>query len=114
MLIKQAKEEWNVTQYERDEYYLNLEALVKERYFLYVQQISLLKVKAKAELDAESQVQQIKYKYEKGEELLENYNKSLINLSDRTQAKIETEGQMLVAKSRLEELIGKKLEEVSP
>lgn len=112
MIIKQAREEWNVTQFERDEYYVNLEALVRERYFLYLQQLALLKVKAKVELDAESQMQQVKYKYEKGEETLENYNKTLINLSDRTQAKIETEGAMLVAKSRLEELVGKRLEEI--
>ncbi len=112
-LIKQAKEELNVSQYERDEYYVNLAELVKERYFLYVQQLAILKVRANVELDAESNMEMIKHKYEKGEGSLDDYNKALINLSDRTQSKIESEGSLLVAKSSLEELVGKKLEEIN-
>jgi len=113
ILIKQAKEELNVSQYERDEYYVNLTALVTERYFIYIQQLAILKVRINSELDAESNMQMIKHKYEKGEGTLDDYNKSLVNLSDRTQSKIESEGALLVAKTSLEELTGKKLEEIN-
>lgn len=111
-LVKQAKEELSVSQAERDEYFVNLTALVKQRYFLYVQQVAILKIRLQAETDAESNLQMIKHKFEKGEMTLDDYNKGLVNLADRTQSKIESEGSVLVAKSSLEELVGKKLEDI--
>ncbi|MET0391851.1 MAG: TolC family protein [Chitinophagaceae bacterium] len=112
LLLKQAKQELKVREYERDEYYVNLAALVRERYFRYLQQLNILKVRADVALDAESNAQAFKHKYELGETTLDEYNKALVNLSDRVQLKIEAEGTMLMAKSALEELVGKKLEEV--
>lgn len=111
-LLKQAKQELKVREYERDEYYVNLAALVRQRYFLYLQQLNILKVRAAVALDAESNTQAFKHKYERGETTLDEYNKALVNLSDRVQLKIESEGSMLMAKSSLEELVGKKLEEI--
>ena len=113
VLIKQAKEELSVSQYERDEYYINLATLVRQRYFIYIQQLTILKIRLQAEGDAESNMEMIKHKFEKGEMTLDDYNKGLVNLADRTQSKIESEGALLVAKSSLEELVGKKLEEIN-
>ena len=111
-LIKQARQELKVREYERDEYFVNLAALVRERYFRYIQQVTVLKVRAAVAMDAESNLQSFKHRYEKGEVAFDDYNKALVNLSDRVQLKIEAEGSVLIAKSSLEELIGKKLEEV--
>lgn len=111
-MIGQAKEDLRVSEFERDEYYINLAALVKERYFTYIQQVAILKVRQEAESDAESNMEMFKHKYEKGEVTLDDYNKSLVNLADRVQSKIESEGSVLVAKTSLEELVGKKLEDI--
>ena len=111
-LMKQAKEQYIVTEYERDEYYLNLATMVRQRYFVYIQQLTILKLREQGELDAETSLEITKHKFEKGEMTLDDYNKALGNMSDHMQSKIEGEGAFLVAKSSLEELVGKKLEEV--
>ena len=111
-LMKQAKEELTVSQFERDEYYINLATMVRQRYFVYIQQLTILKLREQAEQDAETNMEVAKHKFERGEATLDDYNKALSNMSDHTQSKIEGEGALLVAKSSLEELVGKKLEEV--
>lgn len=111
-IINQAKEELHSTENERDEYYINLTALVKERYFMYMQQLAILKVKQEAEATAESNLMFFKDKYQKGEVTIDDYNKVQVNLADRVQAKIEAEGAVLFAKAQLEEFVGKKIEEV--
>ena len=57
-------------------------------------------------------MEQMKYKFQKGEETLESYNKYMVSYDDRVQAKIESEGSLLIAKSNLEELVGLKLEQI--
>ena len=111
-LIKQAKEEYTVSQYEADEYYLNLATMVRQRYFVYIQQLTILKLREQSELDAESNLEMTKHKFERGEMTLDDYNKALGNMSDHTQSKIEGEGALLVAKSSLQELVGSKMEEI--
>ena len=63
-------------------------------------------------IEAEALCKQMKLKFERGEETFENYSKSLIQLVDNKQRLVETEGMLLISKSNLEEMIGKKLEEV--
>ena len=53
-----------------------------------------------------------KYKFEKGEETLENYSKAIVALNAQKQNIISSEGNVLIAKSGLEEIIGKKLEDI--
>jgi len=110
-MIKQAKAELKVAEYERDEYYLNLAALVRQRYFTYLQQVAILKVRLEAESEAESNMEFFKQRYQKGEVTLDDYNKTLVNMADRVQSKIESEGSVLMAKAAIEELTGKKLED---
>jgi len=110
--VKQAKSELDIAKYEKNEYELNIEAQVKERYYLYVQSLAMLKLKGSSVTDAESSMKQIKYRYEKGEETLENYNNVMLAYTGYVQSKIEAETTFLIAKSNLEELLGKKLEEI--
>lgn len=109
-LIKIAKNELDISRYEREEYNLNIEALVKERYFLYKQNQTILKARMQNAQDAESILKAARYRFEKGEETLQNFNIALMALSTQNQGKIEAEAQLLIAKAYLEEIIGKKLE----
>ena len=110
--IKQAKAEVGMATAEQDEYNLNIEFQVKERYFNFIEKLTILNLRTKASEDAESSQKQLKYKFEKGEETLENYNKELTFYSTAMQGKIEAEGALLIAKSSLEEIVGKKLEDI--
>ena len=111
-LIKQAKYDLDIAKLEREEYQLNIEAQVKQRYYLYVQNLAILKLKGLSAADAESSMKQIKYRFEKGEDTFQNYNNVTMSYTDHLQAKIEAEASLLIAKSNLEELLGKKLEEI--
>ncbi|MBN8836447.1 MAG: TolC family protein [Sphingobacteriia bacterium] len=110
--IRQAKEDLAIAELNKKEYALNLEAEVKSRYYKYLQQTVLLKLQNQRAFDWEVYVKQVKYKFEKGEETLESYSKALVSLSEQKQYQTEAEGALLIAKSYLEEIIGKKLEEV--
>lgn len=110
--IKKAKTDVEISKAEKAEYELNITALVKQRYYLYIQALSVLKLKAQALMDVESTMQQVKYKFEKGEETLESYNKDLVSYEDRIQGKMEAESSLLIAKSNLEELLGTNLENI--
>lgn len=111
-LVKAAKEELKIAQLSQEEYTLSIEAMVQQRYFLYIQQLTLLNWKTKDIQKLESTEKDVKYKFEKGEETFENYNKALTAYSTGIQAKIQAEGAYLIAKSNLEELIGVKLETI--
>ncbi len=110
--VKQAKTELDIAKSEKEEYELNIEAQVKQRYYLYVQNLAMLKLKASSATDAESSMRQIKYRFEKGEETFQNYNSVTMSYTDHLQSKIEAETSLLIAKSNLEELLGKKLEDI--
>lgn len=110
--IKQAKEEVIINRLQKEEYKRNLEAEVKLRYYRYIQYQTVLKVRMQAAVDAENIMKQIRYKYEKNEDSYENFNKFSVAYADRRQAAIEAEGQVLMAKSALEEMVGKKLEDI--
>jgi outer membrane protein TolC len=108
--IKRAKEQIKLAQANADEYLLQLEALVKSRYFVYMQyQKSLIPVN-NAYLDAESNMKAIKVKYQRGEATFLDYNSASISLNQSFQTKLETEANFLNAKVALEELTVVKLE----
>ena len=110
--VRLAKSELEIARFEKEEYELNIEANVKQRYYLYVQSLAMLKLKASSATDAESSMKQIKYRFEKGEETFQNYNNVSMSYTEHLQSKIEAESSFLIAKSNLEELLGKKLEEI--
>jgi outer membrane protein TolC len=110
--VKVAKEDLKIAKLDQDEYNLNIEATVKQRYFIYVQQLTLLNWRTKDIENTESSMKDVKYKFEKGEETFENYNKARAFYSNVIQSKIQAEGAYLVAKSNLEEIIGVPLESI--
>jgi len=109
--LKIARLEKGIAESELAEMNQNIEAVVKERYYTYVQKLTILKIRSKYVDDAECSLKLVKYKFEKGEESFDNYTKALLLNSVSLQNKIESEGEVLIAKSNLEELLGKKLEE---
>jgi outer membrane protein TolC len=110
--IKQARDELDVIEHEKDVYLLSLEADVKRRYFEYVKAKAIYRVVSKSVLDSQALIDDMRYKFEKGEIAFENYNQALLDLANRQQTKINFAGDVLIAKSTLEELLGKKLEEI--
>jgi len=109
-VIKRAKEQIKMAQANSDEYLVQLEALVRTRYFIYLQyQKSLLPVN-NAYLDAESNVKAIKVKYQRGEATFLDYNSASITFNENFQTKLQTEANYLNAKVALEELTVVKLE----
>lgn len=110
--IKLSKEEVTLAKLQFDEYALTIEAEVKDRYFKYMQQVTILKLRNQTALDADLIFKQIKYKFERGEDSFENYSKAMMQNADMKQRVIDTEGLILVAKIKLEELVGKTLEEI--
>lgn len=111
-LIKQTKEEVAIAQLTADQYAITLETDVKNRYFKYIQTLTVLRVQNQNAIDIEALFKQIKFKYERGEETLENYTKLMIQNADQKQKIIDAESAVLIAKTTLEELVGKKLEEI--
>ncbi len=111
-LIKQSREELAIAQLSADQYAITLETDVKNRYFKYMQALSVLRVQNQNAIDIEALFKQIKFKYERGEETLENYTKLMIQNADQKQKIIDAESTVLIAKTTLEELVGKKLEEI--
>jgi outer membrane protein TolC len=110
--VKQAKHEYAALKYDKEAYDLNIEAEVKKRYFTYIQKLAILRVRSSALLDVESMLINIRHRFEKGEETLENYNKALLMKADHAQNIVTAEGDIMVAKSTLEELLGQKLEDI--
>jgi outer membrane protein TolC len=110
--IKIAKLEVQNAEYQKDEFFLTIEKEVKQRYFTYIQQLTVLRLRMQALQDAEVVLQSVRNKYEKGEETFEHYNTALTAHTNQSQQKIGAETEMLIAKATLEELIVSKLEDI--
>jgi outer membrane protein TolC len=111
-MVKAAREQYAIAKLDQDEYSLNIETMVKQRYFLYVQQKTILNWKTKDMQSAGNIANDMQHKFEKGEVTFESYNASRNTYSSTIQGKIQAEGAYLVAKSNLEELLGVKLESI--
>lgn len=111
-LIKNAKQAVKVAQLQQDEYNLTIEAQVKRLYFGYLSAQADLRLRSKAILDAQSNVSQLKYKFEKGETTFTEYNGALTSFYTQGAYKIQGELAVFNAKVSLEEFVGKKLEDI--
>lgn len=107
--VKLAKQDLLIAEDNLAEYNLNLEAEVKRRYYIYVKNMTLLQLRVKNANDIEAALKEVKYRFGRGEESMENYTKNLNLQSLALQLKIEAEEAYLTAKSSLEEIIGDKL-----
>jgi len=110
--VRRANDELRVAELQKDAYLLNLEAEVKQRYFEYAKTKALFRVVAKTLLDAQSLAEDAKYRFERGEIAFEIYNRALLEKSNRQQSKVGMAADILIAKSKLEELLGKRLEDI--
>lgn len=72
----------------------------------------MYRVRSNAALDVESMLDHVKKRFETGQETLEKYNQVLIMQTDHAQNLLNSESEVLVAKSSLEELLGQKLEDI--
>ncbi|MCC8423774.1 TolC family protein [Mucilaginibacter sp. UR6-11] len=111
-LTRQAKEELLIAHNDQDEYQITIATEVKKRYYLYIQRIAELKLQTKSAQDVESSLKDITYKFQKGEETFDNYNKIQVQYTDHQQTKIQAEANVFIAKADLEELLGTKLENI--
>ncbi|MGF7078941.1 TolC family protein [Mucilaginibacter sp. UYCu711] len=110
--IRQAKLETAVISSELDEYRVTLTTEVKKRYYLYLQRVAELKLQIRATTETGNSLKDFKFKFEKGEETFDSYNKVQIQYSEHQQTKIQAEANVFIAKADLEELLGTKLENV--
>jgi outer membrane protein TolC len=101
-----------ISQFEKQEYIFSLEFTVKERYYNYLAQKAIVRMYTSSSIDAESSVKAMRYKFSRGEVKLEDYNGTILLLAQQQQLKIQGEGAMLIAKAKLEEVVGKKLEDI--
>jgi outer membrane protein TolC len=110
--VRQAKEAVKVAQSQLEEYNYTIEAMVKQRYYAFIQRSQLLKLQTKNLSDVQNMTKDAISKYTKGEVTFDLYNQSQISLYGAMQSKISAEADYLTAKSALEELLTKKVEEV--
>ena len=110
--IKQAKSGHKIAQLEQQEYDVILANEVKNRYYEYILQLNELKLKTQSAQDNKTVSDDMRYKFEKGEITLQAYNSSRISASGADSSRIQAEIEFLKAKDALEDIIGKKLEQV--
>ena len=110
--ISQTKERMNIDNYNLLLQRNFIRAEVTRRYSTYITSLKIQKINNNAFEDVLSSIVLIKYKFEKGEETLDNYNKALSAMSEKAVTKVKSEGDVILAKASLEELLGKKLEEI--
>jgi len=110
--VKQAKLEYEEANNDQNLYFLTLTNQVKKRYYTYVADVASLKLQNQAAIDEQNVFNDIKHKFEKGEETFDNYTRAQTNLTTVYAAKITAETNLLIAKADLEELLGEKLENI--
>lgn len=110
--VRKAKTELKIAQLEEKEYGTVLSNEVKNRYYAYILHLNELKLKAQTAQDNKTVSDDMRYKFEKGEISLQGYNASRISASGADSDRIQAEIDFLKAKDALEEIIGKKLEQL--
>jgi len=111
-LTNQAKQELAIAKTDQLDYLSGLRTEVKKRYYTYVLRLAELKLQTTAVQTSELALKDIKYKFEKGEETFDSYNKIQTDFTNHQTSKIEAEANLYLAKADLEELLGTKLENV--
>ena len=111
-IIKNARQAVKVAKLQQDEYNLTIEAQVKHLYFAYLEAQGELRLRSRAILEAQANVNQLKYKFEKNEVTPSEYNAALTTYYAKGAYKIQGELNVFNAKVDLEEYLGKKLEDI--
>jgi outer membrane protein TolC len=111
-LIHNAHQAVKVAQLQELDFNNTLEAQVKRLYFAYIEAKANLRILTKAVLDAQSNVEQLKYKYEKVEITLSEYSNAQALVYAQNSNKLMGELSFFNAKVGLEEVVGKRLEDI--
>ena len=111
-LVNQSKQELLIAKNEQIDYLQSLTTEVKKRYYTYILRVGELKLQTGALQVSEAALKDIKYKFEKGEETFDSYNKIQTDYTNHQASKIQSEANLFLAKAELEELLGTKLENV--
>jgi len=110
--INAARGQRDVARLEKEVYDLNLEAVVKERYFKYIQQVALLRQLTQLTVDAQSMLSSARTKFEKGQETFDNMSKAMVFYNQQNREKINVETDLMITKAQLEEILNQKLENI--
>ncbi|GAB2684037.1 hypothetical protein GCM10027037_01380 [Mucilaginibacter koreensis] len=110
--IRQSKEELVVANRDRDEYLITLSTEVRTRYYTYIRLLVGLRNLTQAVIDASNSVQEIKNRYQKGEDTFDNYNRAQNTFATQLDLKYQGEANLLIAKAQLESLLGDKIENI--
>ncbi|WP_262247653.1 TolC family protein [Parapedobacter soli] len=112
-IVRQAKQQREISELERKEYEVTLENEVKSRYYNYVMLNNQLEISTQEVQDNKLILNQLQSKFELNEVDLETYNSAKSALAGSKSALMQTEVQFLTAKDALEEIIGVKLEDIT-
>lgn len=109
---KNAKANYNIALLEQQGAEMTLETQVRRLYITYVQANTNVRVRTQNAQDVATLFTQTKRRFEKNEVSVDQYSGAVTALASANQAKIDAEATALIAKLALEEVVGKKLEEV--
>lgn len=112
-LVKQAKQQREISELERKEYEVTLENEVKSRYYNYVMLNNQLEINTQAVQDNQLMFSQLQAQFESSEIDLETYNSAKAALAGSKSVLIQTEVQFLMAKDAMEEIVGVELEKIT-
>jgi outer membrane protein TolC len=110
--VRIARAEYTVAGLDKQVVDLNVETMVRQRYYTYLKHLGILKLRTGMQSDASDQLKGLKYKFERGQVTFETYNQAQLAYSSQVQEKITAESDMLISRSSVEELIGTKLENI--
>lgn len=110
--VKNARTDIESANAERDEYALQLESEVKQRYTIYVQNFQTLKLVNQRLIDAEATFINMKDKYERSEISFKEFNDISTYSTSVKESKVSAEANLLTSKFQLEELLTVKLEDI--
>ena len=111
-VAKIAKQSFAVAQLQQQEYNLTIEAQVKRLYYTYLNAQASLRLLTHAVQDAQLNVEQVKHRYEEVSTTLTEYNTSLTQFYTQNVSKLTAELAYYTAKTNLEEIVGKRLEDI--
>jgi outer membrane protein TolC len=111
-VMKQAKEELLIAKNEQVDYLQALTTEVKKRYYTYVLRLTELKIQTTALQVSETLLKDMRYKFEKGEEAFDSYNKVQSDFTNHQASKVQAEANLFLARADLEDLLGTKLQNI--
>jgi outer membrane protein TolC len=111
-LVKTAKADYVIAKAERDQYDATLVNEVKSRYYNYLLARRTLEIRSLASQNYKGIMSDVKAKYERSEIAIDVYTQSRNAATEADALALAAEVEFLKAKNLLEDIIGKKLQDV--